>query len=326
MKLVGRKNKITKSRKTGFTLVELSLSIAFIAVLSIAVVLIITNSISAYHRGLTLTQINTTGADLVSDIRAAIQNAPARSIVSECSNYYNKTTIQDHCKNDGAHNFVSVTRDSTVQVGNNTIGTNNIPVFGAFCTGSYSYLWNTGYFFHEDYRVTGVSSATLKYRKAGTEVNSNPVVDTISNFKLLKVKDESRSVCISAVRGADTNSNAEVAKYRVDRYGNNSINKGSNVFDITSYDVVSEEPMDILSGFGVGLAIYDLTSATPAEGNNSKNLFYSVSFILGSIQGGINVKSSGNFCATPNGFNSSVENFDYCAINKFNFAAQAVGG
>ena len=62
-------------KKEGFTLIELSLSIAFISVLSLAVALIITNSISAYHRGLVLNQINTTGMELVDDMRAAVQNA-----------------------------------------------------------------------------------------------------------------------------------------------------------------------------------------------------------------------------------------------------------
>ena len=73
-----------------------------------------------------------------------------------------------------------------------------------------------------------------------------------------------------------------------------------------------------------GLAIYDLYVSTPAESVAKNNLFYSVSFILGTIQGGINITKSGNFCATPDDY--GIENFDYCAINKFNFAAQAVGG
>jgi hypothetical protein len=38
------------------------------------------------------------------------------------------------------------------------------------------------------------------------------------------------------------------------------------------------------------------------------------------------VEASGNFCATPEGYNESVENLDYCAINKFNFAALETGG
>ena len=50
-----------------------------------------------------------------------------------------------------------------------------------------------------------------------------------------------------------------------------------------------------------------------------------MSFILGTLRGGANVNVSGEFCATP-GSNSSVEDFDYCAINKFNFAARTLGG
>ena len=63
--------------------------------------------------------------------------------------------------------------------------------------------------------------------------------------------------------------------------------------------------------------------ATPATNDLGKASFYSVSFILGTVQGGINVMSSGNFCKAPEEDDS---NFDYCAINKFNFAAQATGG
>ena len=37
----------------GFTLVELSLSLVFISILSLAVVLVIANAVSAYHKSLT---------------------------------------------------------------------------------------------------------------------------------------------------------------------------------------------------------------------------------------------------------------------------------
>lgn len=333
------RNKVFRS---GFTMVELSLSIAFIAILSIAVVLMITNSISSYHRGLTLTQIETTGTDIVHDIRTAIQRAQARSITSSCTDYYVKKEIQDECKEDGALNFVSVTRYGGVQIkkgngaANFVVGDNDVPVFGAFCTGSYSYIWNTGYFFNSDlYSVNGdgVSMATLKYKKScdnndGDSDDSCPTIETAENFRLLKVEDPSRSVCISSVRGSYVKSeeDEEKARYRITKYGAESINNNGGEFDITTYDVVNEEPVDLLAGEGIGLAVYDLTSTAPAEGSNTKNLFYAVSFILGSVQGGINIRATGDFCATPEGFNSEVANFDYCAINKFNFAAQAVGG
>ena len=71
------------------------------------------------------------------------------------------------------------------------------------------------------------------------------------------------------------------------------------------------------------LVLYDLAVAVPAINNAGNSAFYSVSFILGTVDGGINVMSSGNFCKAPEESNS---NFNYCAINKFNFAAQANGG
>ena len=51
-------------KRTGFTLVELAISIGFIALLSITVAVITTNLVSAYQRGLTMKQVNTTGMDI----------------------------------------------------------------------------------------------------------------------------------------------------------------------------------------------------------------------------------------------------------------------
>lgn len=58
--------------KAGFTLVELSLSIVLIAVLSIIVISMINNAVSAYHRGLVLNQVNTVGMGLVDDMRLSL--------------------------------------------------------------------------------------------------------------------------------------------------------------------------------------------------------------------------------------------------------------
>ncbi len=313
----------------GFTIVELSLSIVFIAILSISVVLIMTNAIASYHRGLTLNQVNTTGMELVDDMRASIQNSPAQSVKSRCDTVYSSSTVAKECRDDGGRNFVSVARYATVtkkdskdsdkRVGGNN-GNNGVPVFGAFCTGSYSYIWNSGYFFSEDYDVSGVGKAKLAYK----EVGGGSV--TRDDFKLLKVKDENRAVCVSATKGAKEN------RYSVktDTGNGNNINGSStgNVFDITgeNYSTVDEELIDLLSGSN-NLAVYSIMAMAPAESTASNALFYSVSFVLGTVQGGINILSTGNFCTAPEDYNNAaLENFDYCAINKFNFAAEATGG
>lgn len=305
------KNMHKRGSRKGFTLVELSLSIAFISVLSLAVVLIIMNAISAYHRGLILNQINTTGMELVDDMRAAIQSSPARNIASECAVRYTDETAANNCNIGGAAKFVSQARYTTVKLNGNNVG--NVPVYGVFCTGEYSYLWNAGYFFSTDnYEMVGINKVngtmTLKYRAAG-----NGAIKTYSEkFRLLKVRDEDRSVCIAAA-GANYGTTASDLTNTIDISGD-------------SFGAVEEEPIELLPNQGA-LALYDLQAPTPALDGTNNNMFYAVSFILGTVQGGVNVGAANDNCVAPEDYdNAGIENFDYCAINKFNFAAQANGG
>lgn len=282
--------------KEGFTLVELSLSIAFIAILSITVVLIINDAISTYQRGLTLSQINTVGMDLVDDMRSALQNSPAEKVVEICEGLYGDNSAQENaCKNDGGRKFVSVQKfannSNKIKVkGKDTV---NVPIYGAFCTGAYSYVWNSGYLYTKD--NSGVARARLSYEYEGANY-------TIENFRLVKVSDESRSVCKNALGSG---------KY------------SASVSSDFSAEEAKEEPVVLLDDDDSNtLALYGLYAPAPAE-NGAKTMFYSVSFVLGTVRGGINVMSGGNFCATPGEYDSD---FDYCAINKFNFAVQANGG
>ena len=300
--------------KKGFTLVELSLSLTFIAILSLTIAFIINDAVAAYRRGITLKQINTTGMGLVDDMRATIQNSSTKSVKDDCKAVYGnmagkEATIRT-CENNGAKNFVTLTRMANVNG-------KNVPVFGAFCTGNYTYIWNSGYFFdNEDaaYRVQGVASAQLKF-KASSSVTNNAVCNkqsdgtmNCSNFKLLKVMDISRSVCVATA-------------------GNNyNVGTIGNVFDITGMsEVVNETPVDLLSSSEAsgGFALYNLFVSGPAESPAKNAQFYSVSFVLGTLQGNADITKTGNFCATPDDYGN--ENFDYCAINKFNFAAKATG-
>ena len=273
------------SSKKGFTLVELSLSIAFIAILSITIALIINDAISTYRRGLTLNQINTTGMDLVDDIRTAVQNSPASSPRNSCKNY--KDDFQKNCEENNGMRLMNVAKTGNV---NNIEGT---PLYGAFCTGAYSYIWNSGYLFLEN----GGDKATYAVYEGDKRTGE------WNDFRLLKVEDRQRAVCGSVLP---------------DKYNNSE--------DIESeFKGKDKGPVVLLANDGANpLALYSFTSALPAVDGLNSAAFYSMSFILGTVQGGINVMSMGNFCAAPESFDSA-ENFDYCAINKFNFAAQANG-
>ena len=273
------------SSKKGFTLVELSLSIAFIAILSITIALIINDAISTYRRGLTLNQINTTGMDLVDDIRTAVQNSPASSPRNSCKNY--KDDFQKNCEENNGMRLMNVAKTGKV---NNIEDT---PLYGAFCTGAYSYIWNSGYLFLEN----GGNKATYAVYEGDKKT------EEWNDFRLLKVEDRQRAVCGSVLP---------------DKYNNSE--------DIESeFKGKDKGPVVLLANDGANpLALYSFTSALPAVDGLNSAAFYSMSFILGTVQGGINVMSMENFCAAPESFDSA-ENFDYCAINKFNFAAQANG-
>ena len=303
--------------KRGFTMVELSLSIAFIAILSIIVLVIISNAVSAYHRGLTLNQLNTAGMDIVEEMRKTVQSSPARPTKGECTAIYNDNAKSKKCEGDNGLSFVYIERYADIKIGSKT---QSAPVYGAFCTGSYSYLWNSGYFFNDEYKMDGSvrkeNIAQLVYKKAGEKDSKNWRNISGKDFKLLKVQDDTRAVCKNAAAGTG-------GDYLVNNTTSAWKSLG-NTFDISSTPI-EEDPIELLEGNN-NLAIYNLTTALPAESGNSQNMFYSVSFVLGTLLGGINVKAAGNYCTTPEDFDSSIENFDYCAINKFNFAAQATGG
>lgn len=312
----------TKTGAKGFTLIELSLSVAILGVLSLTIALIINDSIATYRRGLTLNQVNTVGMDLVDDMRTAFQNSSAKSVMSECESLYEKSgesgeddsSSRTACKNDQGKNLVSVTKYANVTVNRNAeeqlVG---VPVYGAICTGSYSYIWNSGYFFDSrHYEVINTSPATFKLGD-----------DEYKDFRLLKVLDRNRGVCAYSMLASISGNlkNAEMV------YTKGAITRSDGVFINSPNEIITEDqkPISLLAedNNDTTLALYDLQSAAPIQSNANNRLFYSVSFILGTIDGGVNIMSSGNFCATPDDYKDA--NFNYCAINKFNFAVQATG-
>ena len=267
-------NNSIKGSKKGFTLVELSLSMAFISILSITVALIISNTIATYHRGVILNQVNTVGMEIVDDMRFSIQNSQ----------------VDNSCREKGCVFKSSGDKDLKRRNGGGSIN-ESAPKYGVFCTGSYSYLWNSGYLFpNNPYKFDDENSLKIKYRNQDGEGKER------TEFRLLKILDRKRAACSVDI-------------------GNN------NEIDITGSETVKEDPVDLMASSG-GLVIYSL-NVSPTFSKSIDNAFYSVSFILGTIQGGIDIKASGDYCKTPGDVDEAL---DYCAINKFNFAAQANGG
>lgn len=338
----------------GFTLIELSLSLIFIAILSLMVVFLIQNISASYRRGLILNQVNTVGMDLVDDFRISVQNATSDPVTRMCEIYYpdNDPGRPDHasyeaCVKDNANSFVSVSKLAQVKIDGDYIGTNAedswMPVYGAFCTGTYTYIWNSGYFENADNidfdgavdqrEVIGAEPAKL-YSKdiviSDKDKNSYFAAESTllsENFRLLKVYDDERTICVNAMREQNTPSYDLRYKpssgYDNNAHYNNDLIPKDFVINQSMLIAGDNEPIELMKSDKISdLVLYEFYLAKPALSSTRENLFYAASFILGTRRGGINIMKAGNTCRPPNDDYSELE---YCAINKFNFAVMAGG-
>ena len=95
--------------------------------------------------------------------------------------------------------------------------------------------------------------------------------------------------------------------------------------DDSTYDLLNAPQVheELLENSENNLAIYDFTIFAPTVHGLTSSGFYSGTFILATLRGGININSTGEFCSDPP--DGLKTDFAYCAINKFNFSMRAVG-
>ena len=286
--------------KDGFTLVELSFSMLFLGVLSLSVAFIIVNTVAAYQRGLTLSRINTVGSDLVDDMRASVRSSSAGSVLSMCDQLTGQA--KSDCISDNATKYVTYEKKENVKVGDASEDT--VSIYGAFCTGTYSYIWKSGYY--------DVPEAEFYSKNAGTVEILMDGEEKWSVARLTKVQDTMRAICRSMVN---------------DKYEYVNSDAAVGTFDISGIGAgrLTGEKVDLLSADGGNdLSVYDLGVSQPVISEGGNNVLYSVSMVLGTTASGMNVTQNGGDCVAPKDGSGSYSN--YCAINKFNFAVQVNGG
>ena len=292
-----------KSMRRGFTIIELSLAAAFVSILLIVIAYLILNISTVYQKGMAIKSINSAGRQIVDDLNRSIIASSARDISYSCSGL--PGSLRTACTND--HGFYLTYQQhyqADIRIdGEPTADNKALPTYGAFCTGRYSYLWNTGYTFGDRYTVGATTNhpqrASLKVYDTGNAAN-----DYITDFRLLRILDYEGSLCSNHM-----DSNA----YRP---------LDSAIYDVTDL-ALQHAPADLLADSDDNLAIYDMTIFEPVTHNLTFQSFYSGTFILATVPGGVDITGSGNYCKdSPDGLSTD---FAYCAINKFNFAARARG-
>lgn len=289
-----RKNK--HSQKQGFTLVELMLAMGFVGSLLVMIALIIMQIMGLYNKGLTLKEVNQVSRTVVRDMQQSISGVDAFRL-----QYKDVDTLQTP---KSLHEISEKGND--IDYYSNSAG-------GRLCTGSYSYVWNTGAALKShnrrlvDFTPGGVSDTygrpgepayPIQFVTAGSE--SSPV-------RFLKKSDPGKELC----RVKDGDDVDELAK-----------NLGS--------------AGDYMNVFGAGhneLVIYKFSIETRsnievAEESELTSLstFYYINMTLGTQAGDETEEGliSGDVqCESP--ADAQYNQGEYCAVNKIDFVARTGG-
>lgn len=151
----------TNRQKSGFTLIELMLSMGFVSVLLLAIAFAVINMATTYNRGITLKEVNQVTRELSSDFSRTVAGSTIFKI-------------------NAAGNTVDT--DSYVNLRN----TGKL-VGGRLCTGTSSYIWNTAFAIEKNY--TEVAKGLSTTGTAGDAVH------------LYKVEDVNKKYCSKDASG-----------------------------------------------------------------------------------------------------------------------------
>lgn len=310
------KHQIHTKTKAGFTMVELSITLAFIAALLITIAIITNNIVTIYQKGMTIKAVNSVGRGLVDELTAAINTAPSVDTTSLCNSLVavegGNTDNLNKCIKDHAFEYIfhASTNPNTGEQYN-----------GVFCTGYYSYIWNT-------YYSTPSTSLKLKYLPVGSDV-----AVTVDVPRLMRVEDRNYRVCSSVV---DKNYNSTFsANATIDI---TQLAHSTAAHPLPNYTKPPVEGM--LNEFDLDLTLYEFTVFPISQDSVTLRTYMAGTFILATLRGNVDIMRTGDYCSlgtqldtdddgNPVGDTASIgdmgSEFNYCAINKFNFAARTAG-
>ncbi len=311
----------SKGTRAGFTLIELSFAIAFISVLLITITLITNEIVSIYRKGYSIKTVNQVGRDIIDDFQNSIMQSPPASISAFCARAFTDDNTIERCEKSN-NGFYSVYQQYYTQIkvvaGEETA--HYLPTGGVFCSGKNTYIWNTGYLFNKEnaYQFTNsnVTQDSIRIKIDYTVNGADPdhAKFASGDFRLLKIEDSSRSICAAALKAVGGGAeNYYPAATQI-------LNPPAAEIKFT--ETLASAPEEMLKDTDASLALYDFVLFEPARVTTTGRLLFSGSFILGTINGGVDIMTSSNYCKAPSNFSAD---FSYCAINKFNFSIQASG-
>ena len=317
--------------KKAFTIVELTLAMGFIGTMLFGIASLMMQIMSIYQKGLTMRSINSTGREIVSDLTRTINASRVDVDVNPAQD--DEITLND--LNNARRQYYYQTEKDKKQLG------------GVFCTGNYSYVWNTADNIRE-YATVGngfVADGEFIYNNSGAKIRAmnnaksgKYILEVLDNKndknphhfilpRFARVRDDERTLCEKPADGTTRTS-----------FNLTSQNSEINLAKLENFKIKQDDVVELIKENENGIALYNFTILPATQNSTTKQIFYSGMFILATIRGGVNIKSNGEFCQGSNKYSDSEgdqygvadseftsNDFDYCAVNKFNFSTRATG-
>lgn len=278
-----------KEHKKGFTIIEITLAMTFLAILMVSIATLIMRITNIYQKGLAMRAINATGTEIIEDITRTVGAASYLVDIHSQDAELGGNGVMEY-----NNNYKLVEKyyyDYTVYNENHNGKNFNVQYFGVLCTGDYSYIWNTARALDPDFTA-----------KNFITVNGEKV-------KMVRVYDREQTQCNKDKNGSVVN----LAK--------------RNYLPVT-INVPADNVVELINNDEMDLALYEFNITPATQSAITRQSFISANFILATRQGGININANGDFCrGEDNEFKDEYEGtmFNYCAVNKFSFSARTGG-
>ena len=278
-----------KEHKKGFTIIEITLAMTFLAILMVSIATLIMRITNIYQKGLAMRAINATGTEIIEDITRTVGAASYLVDIHSQDAELGGNGVMEY-----DNNYKLVEKyyyDYTVYNENHNGKNFNVQYFGVLCTGDYSYIWNTARALDPDFTT-----------KNFITVNGEKV-------KMVRVYDREQTQCNKDKNGSVAN----LAK--------------RNYLPVT-INVPVDNVVELINSDEMDLALYEFNVTPATQSAITRQSFISANFILATRQGGININANGDFCrGEDNEFKDEYEGtmFNYCAVNKFSFSARTGG-
>lgn len=307
--------------KEGFTIIEVTLVTAFMAMLMIAIAVITTSIAALYQKGITLKTVNSVGRNLITEFTTSINSAPSIDSTSLCNTLLSGEANINNCIRDNAYNYIYRSWEGVVE-NPDTRTPESVQYGGIMCTGNYSYVWNTNY---------GIeTNNTLRVRYAiDSQGHTRMMPEGDEPFKLIRFRDRTYRACSTIVER--TNYERETNEF-----------SNNHIIDISALanhlvNITTDFQENFLEASDLSLSLYELTVFPVSQDSVTLRGFFSGTFILATERGGVNITRTGDYCSvgedvdseagegTASNIMSLGSEFNYCGINKFNFAARTAG-